>query len=70
MMWRLLFFDKALELKADSAEPLVFRARQYHEAHGNWKNVVADVEKAVKLDSDNQDLASYLENAENQLNNH
>lgn len=63
----LVDFNKAVELKPDSAEPLAFRARHYFEDHGDWKNVVADMEKVVKLEPENQDFAAYLENAQNEL---
>lgn len=60
-------FNKAVSLKPDSAEPLFFRARHYYEARGDWKSVIADMEKVVKLEPDNQDFANYLENAQNEL---
>jgi tetratricopeptide (TPR) repeat protein len=60
-------FDKAVELKPDSVDPWFYRARYYFEARGDWKNVVADTETAIKLDPENQNLAAYLENAQNEL---
>ena len=60
-------FNKAIELKPDSAEPLLFRARYYYEAHGDWKNVVADMEKVVKLEPDDQNYANYLEHAQEEV---
>jgi tetratricopeptide (TPR) repeat protein len=59
-------FNKAVSLKPDSAEALAFRARYYYEARGDWKGVIADMEMAVKLDPDNEDFATYLENAQNE----
>ncbi len=60
-------FNKAVALKPDSVDPWFYRARYYFEARGDWKNVVADTEKALKLDPENQNLAAYLENAQNEL---
>jgi tetratricopeptide (TPR) repeat protein len=59
-------FNKSVSLKPDSAEPLAFRARYYYEARGDWKGVIADMEMAVKLDPDNEDFATYLDNARNE----
>ncbi len=60
-------FNKAVSLKPDGAEPLFYRARFYHEAHGDWKSVVADIEKAVQLEPDNQTYSTYLETAQSEL---
>ncbi len=60
-------FNKAIELKPDSAEPFIFRARYYYERRGDWKGVVADAEQAVKFEPDNRAYADYLENAQNEL---
>ncbi len=60
-------FNKAVALKPDGAEPLFYRARFYHEVHGDWKSVVADIEMTVKLEPDNQTYSTYLETAQGEL---